>query len=40
MRLFQETKYIGALKEILDELEIPYKVDGPFPKHLSRHVLP
>lgn len=40
MRLFRETKYIGALKEILDELEIPYKVDGPFPKHLSRHVLP
>ena len=40
MRLFRETKYIGALKERLDELEIPYKVDGPFPKHLSRHVLP
>ena len=40
MRLFRETKYIGALKEILDELEIPYKVEGPFPSHISRHVLP
>ena len=38
--LLSGSKYIGALKEILDELEIPYKVDGPFPKHLSRHVLP
>ena len=40
MRLFRETKYINALKEVLDELGIPYKVEGPFPKHLSRHVLP
>ena len=40
MRLFQETRYVNALKEVLDELGIPCKVEGPFPKHLSRHVLP
>ena len=40
MRLFREKKYIGALKEVLDELGIPYKVEGPFPSHISRHVLP
>lgn len=40
MRLFQETKYVSALESVLDELGIPYKVNGPFPKHLSKHVLP
>ena len=40
MRLFQETKYVSALEAVLDELDIPYKVEGPFPKLLSRHVLP
>ena len=40
MRLFQEKKYIGALKEVLDELGIPYKLEGPFPTRLSSHRLP
>jgi hypothetical protein len=40
MRLFQETKYVRALTDVLDELGISYKVEGPFPKHLSKHLLP
>lgn len=40
MQLLDEQKYVKAFQEVLDELRIPYKVEGPFPKRLSKHVLP
>lgn len=40
MQLLDETKYTDAFKAVLDELEIPFRVKGPFPKHLSRHQIP
>ena len=40
MQLIKTDKYINAIRSVLDELRIPYKVEGPFPKHLSRHKIP
>lgn len=40
MRLFNETKYTAALKEVLDELGIPFKLEGPYPKRIPKHILP
>ena len=46
-RLYNDEKRFSSvirarvtLKDVLDELGIAYKVEGPFPKHLSKHVLP
>lgn len=40
MQLIKTDKYTNAIRTVLDELRIPYKVEGPFPKHLSRHSIP
>lgn len=40
MQLLRNDKYIRAFKSVLEELGIPYTVEGPFPKHLSKHQLP
>lgn len=34
MALVKAEKYIKAMEEVLKELEIPYKLEGPFPKNL------
>ena len=40
MQLIDETKYANAFQEVLTELGIPYQVEGPFPKRLTKHALP
>ena len=40
MRLFRVTKYVKAPTDVLDEPGISYKVEGPFPKRLSKSALP
>ena len=40
MQLIDGKKYAEAFLEVLEELGIPCKVEGPFPKRLSKHVLP
>jgi len=40
MQLIEETKYAEAFLDVLKDLGIPCKMEGPFPKHLSKHVLP
>ena len=40
MQLLRDKKYINAFNEVLEELQIPYKLEGPFPKRLSKHFLP
>ena len=40
MQLLSDEKYRDAFREVLDELGVPYRVKGPFPKHLPRHDLP
>ncbi|MBR4580060.1 MAG: hypothetical protein IKO32_02380 [Lachnospiraceae bacterium] len=40
MQLFRETKYVDAFGEVLGDLKIPFKVEGPFPKNQPKHCLP
>ena len=40
MQLIKETKYVQAFGEVLKELGIPYQVEGPFPKNMTKHKLP
>ena len=40
MQLLSDEKYRDAFREVLDELGVPYRVKGPFPKHLPKHDLP
>lgn len=40
MQLLKTDKYIRAFESVLEELGIPYSVEGPFPKHISKHQLP
>ena len=40
MQLIDETKYAVAFQQVLTELGIPYTVEGPFPKRLTKHALP
>ena len=40
MQLIDETKYAAAFQQVLTELGIPYTVEGPFPKRLTKHALP
>ncbi len=40
MQLIKETKYVKAFGEVMDELGIPYKVEGPYPNNRPRHMLP
>ena len=39
MQLIVETGYAAAFQEELTEPGIPYTVDGPWPKRLTRHAL-
>ncbi len=39
MYLIDGSKYTKAFIEVLDELSIPYRVRGPFPKNIVRHQL-
>ena len=40
MQLIDEMKYAVAFQQVLTELGIPYTVEGPFPKRLTKHALP
>ena len=40
MQLLDQDKYINSFCDVLKELGIPYTIEGPFPKRLSRHRLP
>ena len=40
MQMLNTEKYINAFQAVLKELGIPYTMEGPFPKKLSRHRLP
>ncbi|MBR1796986.1 MAG: hypothetical protein IJ757_03100 [Clostridiales bacterium] len=40
MQLIKESRYVDALNEVLTELNIPFSVDGPFPKNQPKHRLP
>ena len=40
MQLIDVKKYRDAIEAVLKELGIPFKVEGPFPKRLTKHELP
>lgn len=40
MQLINQKKYAEAFEDVLDELGIPFRVEGPFPKRLSKHDVP
>jgi len=40
MQLIQETKYTESFEIVLYEHDIPFKVEGPFPKNQPKHKLP
>lgn len=40
MQLIKEDKYTNAFGEVMNELGIPFKAEGPFPKNQPRHSLP
>ena len=40
MQLIKKTKYVKAFGEVMDELGIPYKIEGPYPKNMVKHKLP
>ena len=39
MQLLNTDKYINAHNDVLKELKIPFQIEGPFPKHISKHSL-
>lgn len=39
MQLIKENKYVEALGKVMDELKIPYKIEGPYKKNLAKHKL-
>ena len=39
-QLIKDTKYTAAFNEVMNELNIPFKVEGPFPKNQTKHKLP
>lgn len=39
MQVIRTDKYINAFKQVLDELQIPYSIRGPFKKRLVKHKL-
>ncbi|MBQ9549945.1 MAG: hypothetical protein IJU87_03945 [Lachnospiraceae bacterium] len=40
MQLIKETKYVDAFCEVMDELGIHYKTEGPYPNNRPKHKLP
>lgn len=40
MQLIKTSKYVDAFGKVMDELGIPYKIDGPFKKNMVKHELP
>ena len=40
MQLIQETKYTESFGIVLNEHDIPFKMEGPFPKNQPKHKLP
>lgn len=40
MQLVKSEKYVKALREQFDEMNIPYEIEGPYPKRLAKHKLP
>lgn len=40
MQLLDKKKYVEAFKKVLSELGLPYSVEGPYRKHISKHDLP
>lgn len=39
MQLIKENKYVEVLGKVMDELKIPYKIEGPYKKNLAKHKL-
>lgn len=40
MQILNTDKYINAFRDVLEELGISFKMEGPFPKRLPKHQLP
>jgi hypothetical protein len=40
MQLIREKKYVDSFTEVLRELEIPFTMEGPYSKNLTKHKLP
>ena len=40
MQLIREERYVDAFGKVLTELGIPFAVEGPYPKNLTKHKLP
>ena len=40
MQILNTDKYINAFRDVLNELGISFKSEGPFPKRLPKHQLP
>ncbi len=40
MQLIRDSKYVNAFCEVMQELGIPYKLEGPFPNIRPKHKLP
>ena len=40
MQLIKTSKYVNALGNVMDEIGIPYKIEGPFEKNIVKHELP
>ncbi len=40
MQLIRDTKYVNAFCEVMDDLGIPYKLEGPFPNVRPKHQIP
>ena len=40
MQILNTDKYINAFRDVLEELGISFKMEGPFPKSLPKHQLP
>ena len=39
-QLIKDAKYTDAFNEVMNDLGIPFKVEGPFPKNQTKHSLP
>ena len=40
MQLIKETKYVDSFCEVMNELGIPFKKEGPYPNSRPKHKLP
>lgn len=40
MQILDTDKYINAFRDVMNDLNIPFTMEGPFPKRLPKHQLP